>query len=135
MDNTVNQQVKRTQRDYTLAFKRSVVQEVEQGRLTYKQAQAKYGIQGRSTVLVWLRKLGSLDWQCPPSPAMKSKPSTPKPPTPEQRIRELEAALQREKDRVLAYQILIEVAEKEHGLSIRKKDFPAQSTGSRKSGK
>ena len=49
---------KRTQRDYTLIFKLAVVEQVEKGELTYKQAQARYGIQGRSTVLVWLRKHG-----------------------------------------------------------------------------
>ena len=43
--------VKRTQRDYTLAFKLSVVEQVEKGELSYKQAQQRYGIQGRSTVL------------------------------------------------------------------------------------
>lgn len=50
--------VKRTQRDYTPAFKLSVVDQVEKGNLTYKQAQDRYGIQGKSTVLVWLRKHG-----------------------------------------------------------------------------
>ncbi len=30
--------------------------------MTYKQAQERYGIQGRSTVLVWLRKHGQLNW-------------------------------------------------------------------------
>ncbi|HSD39228.1 MAG TPA: IS3 family transposase, partial [Rhodocyclaceae bacterium] len=53
---------KRTQRDYTLAFKLGVVEQVERGELTYKQAQDRYGIQGRSTVLVWLRKHGHADW-------------------------------------------------------------------------
>lgn len=43
---------KRSQRDYTLGFKLAVIAEVENGNLTYKQAQSKYGIQGRSTVLV-----------------------------------------------------------------------------------
>lgn len=47
--------VKRSQRDYTLAFKLRVVDQVEKGELTYKEAQKFYGIQGRSTVLVWLR--------------------------------------------------------------------------------
>ena len=42
---------RRTQSDYTLAFKLSVVRQVEKGELTYKQAQRCYGIQGRSTVL------------------------------------------------------------------------------------
>ncbi|MBA6305672.1 IS3 family transposase, partial [Colwellia sp. MB3u-70] len=36
---------KRTQKDYSLAFKLGVVDQVESGELTYKQAQDKYGIQ------------------------------------------------------------------------------------------
>lgn len=43
---------KRTQRDYTLASKLSVVDPVEKGELTYKQGREHYGIEGRSTVLV-----------------------------------------------------------------------------------
>ena len=54
--------IKRTQRDYTLAFKLGVVDQVEKGELTYKQAQDRYGIQGRSTVLVWMRKHGRQGW-------------------------------------------------------------------------
>ena len=43
--------IKRTQRDYSLAFKMEVIAEVEKGEQSYKEAQRKYGIQGRSTVL------------------------------------------------------------------------------------
>jgi hypothetical protein len=39
---------KRSQRDYTLTFKLSVVDQVEKGELSYKEAQRRYGIQGRS---------------------------------------------------------------------------------------
>ena len=53
---------RRTQRDYSLAFKLEVVDQVEKGEFTYKQAQDHYGIQGCSTVLVWLRKHGRLNW-------------------------------------------------------------------------
>ncbi|TSD95983.1 IS3 family transposase, partial [Aquimarina algiphila] len=56
---------KRTQRDYNLGFKLAIVAQVEKVELTYKQAQKAYGIQGRSTVLVWLRKHGTLDWSKP----------------------------------------------------------------------
>ena len=56
---------KRTQRDYNLGFKLAVVRQVEKGDMTYKQAQKAYGIQGRSTVLVWLRKHSTLDWNLP----------------------------------------------------------------------
>ena len=82
---------KRTQQDYSLAFKLQVVSEVEKGKLTYKQAQRKYGIQGKSTVLTWLRKHGRLEY--PLFDPMSSKP------TPEQRIKELEAALEKEKEK------------------------------------
>ena len=75
---------KKTQKDYSLAFKLQVVDEVEKGELTYKAAQLRYGIQGRSTVLVWLRKHGRLDWK--ESEAMKKD-------TPNKRIRELEKKL------------------------------------------
>jgi beta-lactamase superfamily II metal-dependent hydrolase len=52
---------RRSQRDYNLGFKLAVVSQVEKGEMTYKQAQKVYRIQGRSTVLVWLRKHGILD--------------------------------------------------------------------------
>ena len=52
---------KRTQRDYPLSFKIAVVEQVEKGEMTYKQAQLRYGIQGRSTVLTWLLN-GQLNW-------------------------------------------------------------------------
>ncbi len=57
----MNPRIRRTQRDYTLAFKLTVVEQVEKGELTCKQAKDRYGIQGRSTVLVWLRKYGRQD--------------------------------------------------------------------------
>jgi len=53
---------KRTQGDYTLAFKQGVVASVEKGEMTYKQAQKEFGIQGRSTVQVSLRRYGQQDW-------------------------------------------------------------------------
>lgn len=58
----MEQGVKRTQRDYSLSFKLAVVDQIEKGEMTYGQAQERYGIQGRSTVLVWLRKHGRQDW-------------------------------------------------------------------------
>ena len=89
--------VKRTQRDYSLAFKLAVVEQVEKGELTYKEAQRRYGIQGRSTVLVWLRKHGLQDWsvQCSRGSSGMSMTGSQgsKPLTPEQRIKELETQL------------------------------------------
>ena len=78
--------IKRTQRDYTLAFKLAVVEQIEKGELTYKQAQQRYGIQGRSTVLVWLRKHGRLGWSPAASSAAMPLDNTKGPLTPEQQI-------------------------------------------------
>ena len=88
--------IKRTQRAYTLSFKLSVVEQVEHGELTYLEAQKHYGIQGRTTVLTWLRKHGHLDWYNLSSSdlmriEMTEKPSLPL--TPEQRIKALEVEL------------------------------------------
>ena len=84
MDHPLHTDRKRTQRDYTLAFKLSVVEQVEKGELTYKQAQRRYGIQGRSTALTWLRKHGKLDWTSQRSIPMAVEE------TPEQKIKRLE---------------------------------------------
>ena len=78
MANLLPPKLKRSQRDYTMGFKLSVVEQVEKGQLTYKQAQRKYGIQGRSTVLVWLRKHGRLDWSSTGGHMIK-QPETPRP--------------------------------------------------------
>jgi transposase len=124
MKDTEKNAGRRSQGDYNLAFKLSVVSQVEKGELTYKQAQKKYGIQGRSTVLVWLRKLGTLDWTQPFVQCMKSHELTP-----EQRIKELESLLAQERDRNLVYKTMIEIFEKEHGISS-KKSLPKQSKDS-----
>lgn len=39
--------LKRSQRDYNLGFKLAVVSQVENGEMTYNQAQNSYGILGR----------------------------------------------------------------------------------------
>lgn len=88
MDTTTANSKKRTQRYYSLGFKLPVVEQVEKGELTYKQAQVRYGIQGRSTVLVCLRKHGRLDW----SSSGGHMSNTPE--TPEQKIKRLERELQ-----------------------------------------
>jgi transposase len=110
---------KRSQRDYSLAFKIEVVKQVEKGELTYKQAQRKYGIQGRSTVLVWIRKHGILDWK--ELPTMSNKK------TPEQRIKELEELLAREKEKVHVLNTAIDIADELFKTDIRKKYLPGQS--------
>ncbi len=109
---------KRTQRDYPLSFKIAVVEQVEKGEMTYKQAQQRYGIQGRSTVLVWLRKYPGL-----PDLVKRKLPVTQTtiPLTPEQRIRELEAQLELANQKADFFESVINVLKNDYGVSIVKK--------------
>ncbi len=114
---------KRTQRDYPLSFKIAVVEQVEKGEMTYKQAQLRYGIQGRSTVLTWLRKHGHLNW-APGLPLSSrelpmSQPSAPL--TPEQRIRELEEQLELVTQKAEFLDAVVNVLKNDYGISVIKK--------------
>ena len=103
---------RKTQKDYSLAFKLQIVDAVEKGELTYKQAQLRYGIQGRSTVLVWLRKHGRLDWK--ESETMKRD-------TPNKKIRELEKKLKRLEQEKEILNRAIDIADSQFHTDIRKK--------------
>ena len=106
----VKSHLKRTQKDYSLAFKLQVVDEIEKGYLTYKESQKKYGIQGRSTVLVWLRKHGILDWKS------KQPPKTV--------ISQLEAKIKRLEAEKEILNRVIDIADSTMNAEIRKKHLP-----------
>lgn len=134
--------IKRTQRDYPLSFKLSVVREVESGELSISGALRKYGIQGHGTVLNWCRKFGNFDREKVVRKMNKEK-------TPQQRIFELEqenerlrrqnAFLQKEvedaTDKAGILDMIIKIAEEELHLPIRKKLPPEQSKSTPKSKK
>ena len=120
---------KRTQRDYNLGFKMLVVEQVEKGDMTYKQAQKRYGIQGRSTVLVWLRKHGKLDWN-KPSIHFRTMPRSKE--TPTQKIKRLEKELADEKSRNMILNRMIDISDREYGTAIRKKYSLEQQENSNK---
>ena len=130
--------VKRTQKDYSLSFKLEIVQEIEQGFLSRSQARDKYGIQAGSTITRWLKKYGNFDWQ-QQTPTTMSK-------TPEQRILELEQQvklLEKQKARaeylaeradkkVILFDMLVDMAEKEYNIDVRKNYKPELLTASKK---
>lgn len=105
---------KRTQKDYTLAFKLQVVEEVELGLLSQDAAQRKYGIQGNATILVWLRKHGRLDWSAKPQVMTKK-------PTPNKKIAELEKKIKRLEAEKFILNTAIDVADETFNTDIRKK--------------
>ncbi|WP_420537214.1 IS3 family transposase [Flavobacterium lindanitolerans] len=118
MKDNESKAIKRSQKDYNMAFKLAVISRVEKGEMTYRQAQSVYGIQGRSTVLVWLRKFGNLDWSKPNLLFMsKSKE------TPAQIIKRLEKELADEKLRNKILNTMIDISDSQYGTQIRKKFF------------
>ncbi len=130
MQESENKRRRRSQRDYTMAFKLSVVSQVEKGDMTYKQAQKHYGIQGRSTVLVWLRKHGNLDWRKPSIHTMGKSQETPA-----QKIKRLERELADEQLKNKILNTMIDISDQQYGTSIRKKFSPKPSNASGKKGK
>lgn len=117
---------KRTQRDYSLGFKLQVVDEVEKGHLTWKQSQTKYGIQGKSTVLVWLRKHGSLDWTSKVPMKKKAPPKT--------YISQLEAKIKLLEAEKQILNRAIDIADDMFQTDIRKKYLPLSQSASDKQG-
>lgn len=130
----MGQGVKRTQRDYLLTFKLALVEQIEKGELTYKQAQVRYGIQGRSTVLVWLRKHGRQDWSLGASVRAGRSITMPDPDnqTPEQRIKELKQQLALMSQKAQFFEAVVDVLKNDYGVSIVKKR-PGKSSRSGKS--
>ncbi|WP_026707292.1 transposase [Flavobacterium frigidarium] len=126
--------VKRTQKDYSMSFKLQIVQEIERGELTVTESTKTYGIQNRSTVVKWLRKFGNFDWENQ-TPFTMSK-------SPEQKIMELEAKvklLEKQKSflerqafvadkKAIIFDMMIDIAEEEYKIDIRKNSPPEQST-------
>jgi transposase-like protein len=116
--------IKRTQRDYTLAFKLSVVDQAEKGELTCKQAPERCGIQGRSTVLGWLCKHGRQSWglassRLPmPVPMKKSSPTPAVPLTPEQKIKGLEVHLREANENAQLFEAVLDVLKKDYGVRV-----------------
>lgn len=116
--------IRRSQRDYSLAFKLAIVDQVEKGELSYKEAQDRYGIQGRSTVLVWLRKHGRQYWSQGASiraerSRIMADPTLPL--TPEQRIKELEQQLEVATQKAQFFEAVVDVLKTDYGVSIVKK--------------
>jgi transposase-like protein len=124
----MNTGIKRTCKDYTLAFKLAVVEQVERGELTYLEAQDRYGIQGSSTVLTWLRKHGHMDWYNLSSSDLKGTMMAKKldlPLSPEQLIKALEVELADAKLKAQLFEAMLNVIQNEYGVKLPKKPLRA----------
>lgn len=105
---------------YSDSFKLGVVMRVANGELTKEQARTTYNIGGNSSILEWMRKFG----YCSNPDRQKPMAESHNKPDPEQlkkKVRQLEKQLKNERVRSEFYRTMIDVAERELGISIRKK--------------
>ena len=138
MKETKQEYVKRTQRDYSMPFKMAVVQEIERTGIGVCAIARKYGIQSETTVTTWLRKYGNFD--------ISNKTTKPMEKSKEQKLLELEERvklLERQNNRlqhelemkdhkVAFFDMMIDMAEKEFKIDIRKNSSAEQSINTKK---
>jgi len=111
---------------YTEAFKRQVVWEVETGRISHSEANQRYGILGHSTVLKWCRKYGNM-----PSPKNKRVIMDEKDRELlhlQNEIKALRQELEDARFKNVVLETLVDVAERELKIPIRKK-YGAKRSG------
>lgn len=125
--------VKRTQKDYSMSFKLSVVREVETTNISLGAVTRKYGIQGNQTVRRWLEKYGTFDWtnmkggNMPKSKDQIMLELQEKVKQLEKKNARLEHELEMRDHKAAIFDMMIDIAEKEYKIDIRKNSSPEQS--------
>lgn len=105
---------------YSDSFKLGVVMRVANGQLSKEQARVKYKIGGNSSILEWMKKYGYCTDPFT-QPAMAKPDDKTGPEELKKKVRQLEKQLQTERIRSEFYRTMIDVAERELGISIQKK--------------
>lgn len=125
---------KKKQNHYSEDFKWRVVQEVVSGKFTKEEARKVYGISSNCAILYWMRQFSGIDdYRNGGEPSLEKtaiqemKELNKK----ELRIQELEEELKRERIRADLWQNMLEIAEGELNIDIRKKYGAKQSIPSR----
>jgi transposase-like protein len=98
---------------YPFAFKKTIVEEIENGLISINQASVRYNLH-RSTVATWYKKYGNFSKRV----NLMSKP------TPKEEIKELKTRLRQLEAQKALWQDLIEMLAEEYGPEIKKKHFP-----------
>jgi len=111
--------------NYSEEFKWKVVKEVLDGHLTKTEAMYAYGIKSKCAVLYWMRKFSGIDNYRVGGDVSLAQKQTMAASKEElelrKRILSLEQEVERERQRADLWQRMLEVAEKELGVEIKKK--------------
>lgn len=133
MDKTGREYIKRTQKDYSMSFKLAVVQEYENTGISQMALQRKYGIQGNNTLKRWIEKYSNFDVSnksCKPMEKSKDQELLElrqKVRLLERKNARLEKELEQKDMKAEFFDLMIDIAEKEYNIDIRKNSFPEQS--------
>jgi len=115
----------RLTKQYSTAFKQKIVREIESGKLNINGARRLYSISGGSTIQNWIKKLGKLHLLTKVV-RIELKDEISKLKQLEKEKKELESALAQAHLKLLTYESLIEVAEEELGIDLKKNLKPKQ---------
>jgi transposase len=122
--------MKRKVNCFTDDFKFKVIQEYLNTDITQEELKKKHSIRGNSCISSWMRKFGTtgvtveqINLQHTMS---KEEEKTPRERKLEAKVKELEKALEQERLRTLALDTMINVAERDLKISIRKKSGTKQ---------
>lgn len=113
---------------YSKEFKLKVVEEVLRGEITKEEARRKYGLRAKSGVLSWMRKFEVSGYKQIPDcfERMKEEQINDSAEL-KKRIKQLERALEDAQLKADGYSRMIDIAERELNISIRKKSSAKQS--------
>ena len=107
---------------YDESLKREVVLEVQRGLISKEEARRKYGVKGHANILNWIRKFEEENQVSPKMDYSKSEKKELI-----KRIKELERKFEDEQIRSFGYSKMIDIAEDQLNISIRKKPDTKQS--------
>lgn len=132
---------KRTQKDYSYSFKLEVIEEYLKGSKTITETCKKYGIQSTGTIRNWIEKFGNLDTNYQIKLEMK-KTQAQKILELEQQVKllekqkkTLELELEKSDKKALFFDMMIDIAEDELKIPIRKKSLSDPSKSSKSKNK
>lgn len=97
-----------------------VVQDYLGGDFTQQELMLKYNFRGKHCISYWIRKFGA-EKPTSPIPMSKQVKSTGSDPSIDLKIKRLEEELKREQFKTKALNTMIDIAERELGIDIRKK--------------
>ena len=108
---------------YPLSFKRWLAREIETGKISRKEAKERYSLNSESTIWGWVQQYGlgkevSLAMMTPEEKQTQAAL--------EKRIKALEKALDMANLKTIAAETMIDIAEEQFNIPIRKKAGPKQ---------